>query len=219
MFKLDLHTHSIASPDGGLRERDYRAMLEGQLDCIAVTDHNTIAFAQKLHKTLGDKIIVGEEITAEEGEVIGLYLRKAVPPGLSVVETVAAIHKQGGLVYIPHPFETVRKGLPLVVLDEIAADVDIIEIHNGRAMFQNKSIEALQWAQAHHVAGAASSDVHGRRGWGRTYSVVEQEPNQANLTKVLGLARYSNGFVGPMGVLYPKVNRQLHHVRKRLGRA
>jgi Predicted metal-dependent phosphoesterases (PHP family) len=74
MYKVDLHTHSIASPDGSLNEDNYRKMLEtGRLDCIAVTDHNTIAFAKELHANLGDRIIVGEEITTLDGEIIGLF--------------------------------------------------------------------------------------------------------------------------------------------------
>src|SRR5690606_35884246 len=112
----------------------------------AVTDHNTIAFAQELNAKLGAQIVVGEEITAREGEIVGLFLTEKVKPGMSAADTARAIKQQGGLVYIPHPFETVRKGLPLTVLDAIAEDVDIIEIRNGRAVFQNKGKQAEAWA-------------------------------------------------------------------------
>jgi predicted metal-dependent phosphoesterase TrpH len=216
VFKIDLHTHSIASPDGALRTQNYRTALEmGTLDYVAVTDHNTVDFARQLHKELGDNIIVGEEITAQEGELIGLFLCEVIPAGLSAGDTIAAIHAQRGLVYIPHPFETVRKGLPLAVLNAIAADVDIIETYNGRAVFQNRGAATEQWAKAHHTPGAASSDAHGRAGWGRTYSIVDEPPTRENLIKLLEGATYQKGSVGARGVLYPKLNR----MRKRFKRA
>ncbi len=216
MGKIDLHTHSVASPDGGLRLDDYRTMLEsGGLDTVAITDHDTITFAVDAHKKLGDRIVIGEEITTVEGEIIGLFLKQRVPPQLSAEETIRHIRRQGGLVYIPHPFEKVRRGLRLCVLERIAVDTDIIEIHNGRAYFEDKSTAACRFTKKHGLAGAASSDAHGRMGWGRTYSMIEQLPTRDNLVKLLGTADYSSKKVGFNGVFYPKLNR----LRKRLTHA
>lgn len=207
-MKVDLHTHSHASPDGSLTEVDYRKVLESRkLDCIAVTDHNTVSFALELHQKLGNKIIVGEEITTLDGEIIGLYLKNAVKPAMSAADTVAAIKKQGGLVYIPHPFETVRKGITAEKLDSIARDVDIIETGNGRAVFQNKSKQAKAWAAKHQTPRAASSDSHGRHGWTRTYSVIPAMPTRETLPKLLAKATRTVGLPGLRGVLYPKFNR------------
>ena len=112
MFKTDLHTHSEASPDGGITLAQYQKVLnDGVLDCIAITDHNEVDFALHAHKTLGNKIIVGEEIMTTKGEIIGLFLKEKVAPQQSPADTVVSIKSQGGLVYIPHPFETVRKGM------------------------------------------------------------------------------------------------------------
>jgi len=210
MYKLDLHTHSYGSPDGGLQTGAYRAMLEhGQLDIIAITDHNDIAAAQSIQTALdplGERIIVGEEIMTTEGELIGLYLSQTVPAGLSPLETVRQIRAQGGLVYVPHPFETVRSGLSVSALDAIAELVDIVEVHNGRAVFQNKGSEAAAWAKNHHKPGAASSDAHGRAGWGRTYAVVDRVPTRGTLLALLAQARLGTGTVG-VGVVYPKLHR------------
>jgi predicted metal-dependent phosphoesterase TrpH len=207
-YKVDFHTHSQASPDGALSLEHYRrALVQHRLDCIAVTDHNTIEMAQQLHEELGDKIIVGEEITTTQGEIIGLYLTEVVQAGLSAAETVHRIKAQGALVYIPHPFETVRKGITPETLDEIAADVDIIEVHNGRAVFQNKGQQALAWAEKHAVPGAASSDSHGISGWGRTYTMLDDMPTEETLVKLLQAASYQRGFPGFRGILYPKFNR------------
>jgi predicted metal-dependent phosphoesterase TrpH len=211
-YRADFHTHSVASPDGALGLEHYRRMLQkgglaGGLDFIAVTDHNTIAMARQIHAELGDRIIIGEEITAQEGEVIGLYLTEAIPPLLTVLETVEAIHKQGGLVYVPHPFETVRKGLSYEALQGIAKHVDVIEVHNGRAVFQNFSEKALSWAKEHGVPGAASSDAHGFSGWGKTYTMLSKVPARQNLAGLLQKATYKHGFAGLHGMLYPKINR------------
>lgn len=208
MYKADFHTHSVASPDGALAPKHYRRALEqGRLDCIAITDHNTIDLAKELHAELGDRIIIGEEITTAEGEIIGLYLSEAIPAQLSAIETVKRIRKQGGLVYIPHPFETVRKGIGIETLQGIAKDVDIIEVHNGRAVFQNRSPQAVAWAAEHNVPGAASSDAHGVSGWIRTYTMLGIMPTRQNLAKLLTAASYQRGFPGVRGMLYPKFNR------------
>lgn len=124
-----------------------------------------------------------------------------------------AIHSQGGLVYLPHPFETVRSGVQADTLKSIAADIDIVETRNGRAIFQNRSQEARHWAAEHELPGAASSDAHGRFGWGYTYSVIDTAPTVRNLAKLLQTAGYSTRTVG-MGIVYPKLNR----LRKRLTR-
>ncbi len=209
--KIDLHTHSTASPDGALTEADYRKMLEtNKLDYIAVTDHNTAEFALQLKGALGklgNRIIVGEEIRTTQGEIIGLFLKESIPKLLTPPETVEAIRKQGGLVCIPHPFENVRRGMSRRALEAIAKDIDIIEVHNGRAVFQNKSKQAYAWAAVHGCAGVASSDCHAATGWGRTYTSVKAPPTRKNLVELLQDANYSVRFPGVKAVLYPKLNK------------
>lgn len=208
MYKIDLHTHSYGSPDGGLRLRHYQRVLdEGLLDFIAITDHNRIDIAQEIQAVLGHQIIVGEEITTTAGEIIGLYLTQEVPAGLTPQETIARITAQKGLVYIPHPFETVRKGIPEHVLKKIAKDVDILEVHNGRAVFQNHSNRANRWVKDNNRVGASSSDAHGFRGWGKTYSCIEEKPTRENLVTLLSEASYAVHAPGVIGLLYPKLNR------------
>jgi len=217
--KIDLHTHSMASPDGALTIDDYRRMLENRsLSVVAITDHNTVEYALRAQAELGDQIIVGEEITTTEGEVIGLYLTETIPRGLTPAKTVKAIHKQGGLVCMPHPFESVRSGVTAETLDAIAGEVDIIEVHNGRAVFQNRSKQAYAWAALHNVAGVASSDCHGVSGWGKTYTVIPERPTKETLVQLLFEASYYTGFPGVRGVLYPKLNRLQKRASKTVGR-
>ncbi len=209
MFKIDLHTHSVSSPDGGLTSKDYEQMLQsGGLDFIAITDHDKTDFAKGLQAKLGDKIIVGEEIYAREGELIGLYLQRTIPSGLSVRDTAKRIRDQGGLVYVPHPFEGFREGLQETDLDTIADMIDIVEVHNGRALLHYKHKQAFMWAARHLKAVASSSDAHGWKGWGRTFSVVDPAPTRENLVELLSHATHVQQFIGLHGILYPKLNRR-----------
>ena len=215
MIRLDLHTHSTGSPDGGIRLEEYKKLLDDKdLDVIAITDHDSIEQAVAIQKQLGERIIVGEEITTKDGEIIGLYLTQKIAPGLSAKDTVAAIKAQGGIVYIPHPFETVRKGLRSETLDAIADAVDIIEVHNGRAVFQNKGPQALTWARLHNVIGVASSDAHGVKGMGKTYTSISEIPTQTTFLSLLQKARLTTNRPPLLSLFYPK----LHRLRARINK-
>ncbi len=88
MLNVDLHTHSVASPDGGITLKQYRHILEiGILDCIAITDHNQIDFATHARQKLGERIIIGEEIMTTLGEIIGLFLEQPVRAGMTPEDT------------------------------------------------------------------------------------------------------------------------------------
>lgn len=216
MYKVDLHTHSSASPDGGISSEQYvHALSTGLLDMIAITDHNRIDYAQAVQRELGDKIIVGEEVMTSAGEIIGLYLTKVVPPGLSPQETIQHIKDQGGLVYIPHPFETVRKGLHPQTLDDIHDQVDIIEVCNGRAFLQNRGAQAVVWAKLNQVQRAASSDAHGVRGLGKTYTRFVELPTQLTLVQDLINATPMTDRPTLRALLYPKYHRLRKKVRSR----
>lgn len=185
-YKIDLHTHSIISYDGGIAPREYEKLLKTKLlDVIAVTDHNEIRLAQQLHKQFGDQIIVGEEIGTAEGEIIGLFLQEKIAPGRSAVETVSEIMQQQGIVYIPHPFEVLRKGLQSESLERIADKIDIVEVFNGRGKWRNRNKFALEFAQKNNLAAAASSDSHGVAGIGKTFSLVKEKPTRKNLVRIL----------------------------------
>lgn len=214
MYKVDLHTHSIASPDGGLGAGHYKRALEtGLLDYIAITDHNRIDYALLMQQELGDQIIVGEEIMTEVGEVIGLYLRQPIRPELSLAATIAAIKEQDGIVYIPHPFETTRKGLHPSDLESIEELVDIIEVCNGRALIQNRSSQSLVWSKLNQVPGAASSDAHGYKGLGKTYTLLKEVPSRERLKELISQGTPTTDRPSLRALLYPKY----HRLRKRFG--
>lgn len=214
MYKIDLHTHSNTSPDGGITAAQYKKALDsGLLDAIAVTDHNDISLALQLHEELGDQIIVGEEIMTTHGEIIGLFLTHKVPAGLSPHDTVKHIKDQNGIVYIPHPFETFRKGMDPRSLEEIVDFVDIVEVCNGRAFLQNRSSQAVVWTRLNQKDSAASSDAHGFKGLGRTFSDVSEMPTRENLLQLLDTAVLRTRNPSLRSLLYPKYHRMRKKIR------
>lgn len=214
-FKIDLHTHSTASPDGGITKEQYeQLLLTGVLDCVAITDHNRIDFALDLQQRLGDRVIVGEEIMSSAGEIIGLYLTSVIPAGLTPLETVRQIKDQGGIVYVPHPFETVRKGLHPSVLEELTDYIELVEVCNGRAFMQNRTAQAVVWAKLNYKPGIASSDAHGIHGIGRTYTELHEMPTQTTLLELTKTSVIRTGSPTVRSLLYPKY----HRLRRKLGR-
>ncbi|HVF69881.1 MAG TPA: PHP domain-containing protein [Xanthomonadales bacterium] len=186
MYKVDLHTHSIISYDGGITKKQYTRLLDkGVLDCIAITDHNETSFARVLNSELGDKIIVGEEVKTTDGDIIGLFLKRTIPPGLSAVETVSEIKKDGGLVYIPHPFEKIRDSLQEEDLMKIINQVDIIEVFNGRGVWRGQPDKAAEVAFTHKAAMASSSDAHCLPGIRTAYSLISKFPDRGSLRELL----------------------------------
>lgn len=216
MIKIDLHTHSTASPDGGIKPEHYiRALEEGQFDCIAITDHDALETARSLHASLGERIIIGQEINTSRGELIGLFLQRPIAPRQSPLATALAVKAQGGIVYVPHPFETVRQGLSEAALNEIADAVDIIEVHNGRAVFQNRGPQAATWARLNRKVVAASSDAHGHKGLGTTYTLIAEIPTPKSIVKLLKTARFVTNRPPLRTLLYPKVQHLRHKLRNK----
>lgn len=161
-MRVDLHVHtrcsedSLATPTEVLRWARRRAV-----DCVAITDHDTIEGALELHRLAPWHIIVGEEIRTTQGEIIGLFLVERIPPGLSPSETVRRVHAQHGLVYVPHPVDRVRHSvLALAALAEIVSDVDLIEVLNARVTFPLDLERAEDLARLHGLPRGAGSDAH-----------------------------------------------------------
>ena len=171
MPKVDLHVHTAYSDDCLTTCSDVlRWARRRGLDAVAITDHNTIAGAVALAKLSPLPIIVGEEIRTSCGEIIGLFLKEEVPANLSPRETVHRIHQQGGLVYVPHPFDRMRRSvLDIGALMEIIVDVDLIEVFNARVTFPLDNRNAEDLARRYGLLGGAGSDAHQGFEIGRAY--------------------------------------------------
>src|SRR6202011_5716113 len=118
-------------------------------------------------KANGVKVIVGEEVkTASQGEVIGLFIEEKIPRGLTLAETVAEIKRQGGLVYVPHPFDRLHSVPDYEHLLTILRDVDVIEVFNPRVAIGAFNEEAARFASKYRIVAGAGSDSHVAQGLG-----------------------------------------------------
>lgn len=177
---IDLHCHTRASFDSLSRPRDVaRAAAERGLTHLAVTDHDRIdgALEARDFAPPGLAILVGEEIKTTSGDLIGVFLERAVPPGLSPSEAIAAVREQGGLVGIPHPFDRFRNSLARdEALGELAGLVDWVEVHNSRLVGSGNE-RAATFAAEHGLPGVAVSDAHTVLEVAVSYSVLDGDPS------------------------------------------
>ncbi|MGH2492421.1 MAG: PHP domain-containing protein [Candidatus Limnocylindria bacterium] len=175
--KVDMHTHSEYSPDSRTPLRVQAAAVKAAgLHVVCATDHNTIEGALRLREIAdGFRVIVGEEVSTRDGEIIGLFLEKAIPRDLSAEETIRRIHDQGGLVSVPHPFSRNRMfHLRRAVLERVWKDIDCIEVFNAREAFTKDNVRAAAFATEHEIPGAAGSDAHRASEIGRAWVEVEE---------------------------------------------
>jgi predicted metal-dependent phosphoesterase TrpH/glycosyltransferase involved in cell wall biosynthesis len=167
----DLHMHTWHSHDCSIGVEELLDHAESiGLGAIAITDHNVFAGAlEAVERGRGRSLIVipGEEVkTDTQGEVIGLFLREEIPSGLSMAETIAAIRDQGGLVYVPHPFDRLHSIPEPAMLQRHLAELDILEVYNARLLFEGFNDEALRFARKYNLLQGAGSDAHVLQGVG-----------------------------------------------------
>lgn len=131
------------------------------LDRIAITDHNTLTGAIAAHALDPELVIIGEEIMTTHGEILGMYVSRMIPPGLSPEESIKRLRDQGVFISISHPFDSWRRGSwkPEYLL-EIISQVDALEDFNARCMIPRSNLRASQFAQIFHTPGTAGSDAH-----------------------------------------------------------
>jgi predicted metal-dependent phosphoesterase TrpH/glycosyltransferase involved in cell wall biosynthesis len=167
----DLHMHTEWSPDCSIPVPDLIDHAEAiGLGAIAITDHNRFggaAEAAALARGRRLTVIPAEEVkTDRQGEVIGLFLEQEIPRGLSFADTIAAIRAQGGLVYLPHPFDR-RHAIPDPrTLHRHLADIDVFEVYNARLLRESFNAEALRFARKYDLTMGAGSDAHVLQGVG-----------------------------------------------------
>jgi glycosyltransferase involved in cell wall biosynthesis len=168
----DLHMHTDHSPDCATpAEVLLETAKERGLGAIAITDHNEISGAleaQEIAARIGGiKVILAEEVkTAHEGEVIGLFLTERIERGMSMAETIAEIRRQGGLVYVPHPFDRLHSVPDYENLLEIVEEIDILEVFNPRVTLSSFNEEAVRFARKYRIVPGAGSDSHVAQGLG-----------------------------------------------------
>jgi predicted metal-dependent phosphoesterase TrpH/glycosyltransferase involved in cell wall biosynthesis len=168
---IDLHMHTDHSPDCATPVETLLATARDRgLGAIAITDHNEVSgalAARELADDFGVKVIVAEEVkTAEQGEVIGLFIEDKIPRGMTMAETIAEIRRQGGLVYVPHPFDRLHSVPDYEHLLEIVEEIDVLEVFNPRVALTAFNEEAERFAAKYRIVPGAGSDSHVAQGLG-----------------------------------------------------
>jgi glycosyltransferase involved in cell wall biosynthesis len=169
LIDVDLHMHTDHSYDCATPVEVLLAEARTRgLGAIAVTDHNEISGALEAKaKASGIKVIVGEEVkTAEQGEVIGLFITEKIPRGMTLQETIAEIRRQGGIVYVPHPFDRMHSVPDYEHLLTVIDELDAIEVFNPRVAISEFNEEAVRFAAKYRIPGGAGSDAHVPQGLG-----------------------------------------------------
>jgi predicted metal-dependent phosphoesterase TrpH len=162
-IRLDMHMHTEYSRDSRVALADFAALArKAQLGAVCITDHDTIEGGLRLREMdTGLQVIVGEEITTSDGELVGLYLTEKIPAGRTADHTIDRIHEQGGLAYVPHPFSrNRRRHLRRAALERVAGKLDIVEVFNAREAASSSNVRALEFARAHDLPGGVGSDSH-----------------------------------------------------------
>jgi predicted metal-dependent phosphoesterase TrpH len=162
LLKADLHMHSQYSLDCNMPlEKIIERCRKVGVNCVALCDHGTAEGALKLQKIAPFKVIVAEEVLTPYGEIMGLFLKETVPSRIPVDEAIARIRAQGGLICIPHPFDSFRhSALKSQVIEEIVDQIDIVEVLNARAILKRDLVKAEAFAAKHDLVRSAGSDAH-----------------------------------------------------------
>jgi len=172
LIEVDLHMHTDHSGDCATPvDVLLQTARDRGLGAIAITDHNEVSGAleaREIAKGMDDiKVIVAEEVkTAEQGEVIGLFLEEKIPKGLTMAETIAEIRNQGGLVYVPHPFDRFHSVPDYEHLLDMVEEIDLLEVFNPRVAVTSFNEEAVRFARKYRIVPAAGSDSHVAQGLG-----------------------------------------------------
>jgi predicted metal-dependent phosphoesterase TrpH len=167
----DLHMHTSWSHDCSIDVDELLDHAEAEgLGAIAVTDHNVFGGAlEAVERARGRNLIVipGEEVKTDgQGEVIGLFLKEEIPRGFSFADTIEAIRAQGGLVYVPHPFDRLHAIPDAATLHRHLAEIDVLEVYNARLLFEAYNDEAVRFARKYNLIAGAGSDAHVLQGVG-----------------------------------------------------
>jgi predicted metal-dependent phosphoesterase TrpH len=195
--RVDCHLHTVASGDAvttldQLAER----VAAHRIDVVCITDHNvTSAALEAARRGIGARVILGEEIRTPDGDVIGLFLAERIPYVLPLAEVTGRIRAQGGLVYVPHPFDRERSSLG-PALEGLCAGghVDVIEVFNAKIADQELNRRAAAVAARFGLPGGAGSDAHDPDGIGAAYLEMPDFDGPASFRSALAAARVVGEF-------------------------
>ena len=162
-IRVDMHTHTMWSGDCTTTPEEIVEVLSGSaIDVVCITDHNTISGALALRDRLPVRVVVGQELKTSHGEMIGLFLTERIPHGIKPAEAAERIRDQGGVVYVPHPYDPMRSCMRAEAIEELAdhGAIDAIEVINAKTSLAHLNASAAETASRFDLAAGAGSDAH-----------------------------------------------------------
>ncbi len=211
----DFHMHTNHSHDCATPVRDLiDHCIEQGLGAIAITDHNELAGALEAQQIVAAEgkpliVIAGEEVMTAQGEVIGMYLTERIERDMSMADTIAAIHDQNGLVYMPHPFDRMHTIPDPATLLRCLDQIDIFEVYNSRLLFESFNEDALRFATKYNLVQAAGSDAHVLPGIG---TAINQLPRFDGSEEFMMALRHNRIERRPKSLLYLQGLKWAHQV-------
>jgi predicted metal-dependent phosphoesterase TrpH len=206
--RVDLHSHTMWSGDSTTTADELEeAVTACGLDVLCITDHHALKGAQELAGRLPCRVVVGEELRTHAGEIIGLFLTEHVPFGVSPEEAAQRIRAQGGLVYVPHPFDPMRRNLSEAALAALTAGglVDAIEAFNAKTSLRHVNDRAAAYAADHGLAAGAGSDAHVPDALGAAYVEMPDFDGPADFLAKLREGRIVGHHADPHRAWRPRI--------------
>ena len=206
-MKYDFHIHTKYSRDSMLPIEVLKKVAKKEGVMPIITDHDTI----KGNIKFGCKVIA-EEVRTQEGDVIGLFMMEEIPRGLPLIEVVERVKQQDGLIYVPHPFDTLRRRSSVrEAIEKIKPDM--IEVFNPRTFMMQHNLKAMQYADEKNIPKIVGSDSHTRFEIGKTYIEMEDFYSKKEFMKNLKNAKFITK-PAPIWVhIFSKTSRQFRKAR------
>lgn len=170
--RVDCHVHTTESGDAVTTvDQLAQRVAETGIDVVCITEHNHISqYAGDLSRMIGARVIVGEEIRTQAGELLGLFLTKRIPYVLPIEAVVSRVRAQGGIVCAPHPYDPLRGGVGQRLPSLCRAGlIDAVEAFNAKIAEPAYNRAAADTARAFDLPVTAGSDAHDPAGIGAAY--------------------------------------------------
>ncbi len=212
---LDMHVHSCHSIDAMTDIATIVRVWQRKGILSLVCDHDSIEGSRRVYREIRRSdpdvpLMLAEEISTDEGEIIGVFLTEEIPPGLSAAETLGRIRDQGAVSIVPHPFCTFRStAIRREVLHEYIDRIDIVEGYNARSPVPEENELARAYAKKHAKPVSAGSDAHTPVEIGRTYARMHPFDEPKELVRFLSAA----------DIVFLKTHPAVHYVSRMVKQA